>query len=188
MVRIKERYLLVNILYPSKLGTKPELPDVVVVHQPTSDQLTVQNLLRAIRTEVATLFGDYGSGALEGGNMSIKYLSPATSTFIIKISRAAYRFVWTALTFMDCVPIRNGEPCVFRVVHVSGTIRKVEEEAVRRARKLIFEAQCGQVEKSSDSLSNIFGTSKRPQRNAVAAASEDEGSASDVEMAEVGAD
>jgi ribonuclease P/MRP protein subunit POP5 len=64
MVRIKERYLLVNILYPSELGTKPGVPDVMVVNQPSADRLTPQSLLRAIRAEVATLFGDYGSGAV----------------------------------------------------------------------------------------------------------------------------
>lgn len=77
MVRIKERYLLVNILYPAELGTKDNLPDVVVLNQPTSDELTHGALLRAIRAEVAALFGDYGSGALEGGGFSGKlYLNP----------------------------------------------------------------------------------------------------------------
>ncbi|KAI3317423.1 Rpp14/Pop5 family-domain-containing protein [Xylariaceae sp. AK1471] len=114
MVRIKERYLLVNILYPTELGSRSNLPDVVVLNQPTSEELTPVPLLRAIRAEVAALFGDYGSGALEGG---VKYLSQATSTFILRIARASYRFVWTALSFMNSIPIKNGKPCVFRVVH-----------------------------------------------------------------------
>lgn len=68
MVRIKERYVLVNILYPpepSKQQTS-SVPDFVVLHQPTTGSLTPQSLLKAIRAEVATLFGDYGSGAIEG--------------------------------------------------------------------------------------------------------------------------
>jgi ribonuclease P/MRP protein subunit POP5 len=64
MVRIKERYLLINILYPGEIGTKPGLPDVVLVNQPTTDKLAPQSLLREIRAEVASLFGDYGSGAI----------------------------------------------------------------------------------------------------------------------------
>ncbi|KAI0431614.1 ribonuclease P/MRP protein subunit [Xylaria sp. FL1042] len=147
MVRIKERYLLVNILYPTELGTRPNLPDVVLLNQPTSGELSPVALLRAIRAEVAALFGDYGSGALEGGGLAVKYLSHATSTFILRIARASYRFVWTALSFMNSVPIKNGKPCVFRVVRVSGTIRQVEEEAIRRARNLIFEAKEGQSTK-----------------------------------------
>lgn len=72
MVRIKERYLLVNILYPTELGTRANLPDAVLLNQPTSNELTPAALLRAIRAEVAALFGDYGSGALEGGGLQGK--------------------------------------------------------------------------------------------------------------------
>lgn len=67
MVRIKERYILVNILYPPEdPNQKSNVPDFVVMHQPTTGSLTPQSLLKAIRAEVATLFGDYGSGAIEG--------------------------------------------------------------------------------------------------------------------------
>ncbi|GJC79085.1 Rpp14/Pop5 family protein [Colletotrichum tofieldiae] len=144
MVRIKERYVLVNILYPPDVSKQqaPNVPDFVVMHQPTTGSLTPQSLLKAIRAEVATLFGDYGSGAIEG-NLQVKYLSPATSTFILKVKRAHYRLVWAALTFMTCVPLKTGDgkPCTFKVVRVSGTIRKAEEEAVRQARQLVLAAK-----------------------------------------------
>lgn len=83
----------------------------------------------------------------------VKYLSPATSTAIIRCPRASFRLVWSALTYMSQVPDFNnggvkrgaGAPvaggkmrsCVFRVVKVSGTMKKVEEEAIRRARREI---------------------------------------------------
>lgn len=69
MVRIKERYLLVNILYPpdpAATAREAPLPYSVVQHQPTVEKLTPAALLKAVRAQVATLFGDYGSGALEG--------------------------------------------------------------------------------------------------------------------------
>ena len=77
MVRIKERYLLVNILYPGELGTntntKPaaaaDVPDLVVLNQPTTDALTAPALLRGIRAEITSLFGDYGSGMTDGGKL-----------------------------------------------------------------------------------------------------------------------
>lgn len=81
MVRIKERYLLVNILYPSAIGTKPGVPDVVVINQPTTDKLTAQALLRAIRDEVSSLFGDYGAGSIEGGGLSGTSHCPRSWTF-----------------------------------------------------------------------------------------------------------
>lgn len=117
----------------------------------------------------------------------VKYLSPATSTFILRVSRAYFRLVWAALTFMDCVPVRNGKPCTFRVVHVSGTIRKVEEEAIRRARNLCFAVRDGQSEKVEDPLGNLFSStaSKRPTREVtVRSVPADEGDGSDAEMGE----
>ncbi|KPM43617.1 hypothetical protein AK830_g2970 [Neonectria ditissima] len=142
MVRIKERYLLVNIVYapdPAR-AAKDKLPNVVVHRQPTLERLTPQALLKGIRAEVASLFGDYGSGAL-GGSLSVKYLSLATSTFILRCPRAQYQLLWSALTFMDRVPVKDGRPCIFRVVRVSGTIRKAEEEAIRQAKKVILAAR-----------------------------------------------
>lgn len=49
--------------------------------------------------------------------------------------------LWSALTMMDHVPVHDGRPCIFRVVRVSGTIRKAEEEAIRQAKKLNLAAK-----------------------------------------------
>lgn len=77
---------------------------------------------------------------------TVKYLSPATSTAIIRCPRASFRLVWTALTCMSQVPgfsdpgskrSSSTRACVFRVIRVSGTMRKAEEEAIRRARREI---------------------------------------------------
>jgi ribonuclease P/MRP protein subunit POP5 len=66
MVRIKNRYLLVNILYPDPSGSLPsaKVPDLVSFHQPTIDALDAHLLTKAIRAEVSLLFGDYGTGAV----------------------------------------------------------------------------------------------------------------------------
>ncbi|POR39102.1 Ribonuclease P/MRP protein subunit POP5 [Tolypocladium paradoxum] len=138
MVRIKERYLLVDIVYPP--DPAKGLSDLLVRNQPTIERLTPPALLKAIRAEVAQLFGDYGSGALEG-HLSVKYLSLATSTFILRCSRSHYQMLWAALTLMDHVPVKDGRPCVFRVVRVSGTMRKVSEEAIRQSRRIILAAK-----------------------------------------------
>jgi ribonuclease P/MRP protein subunit POP5 len=65
MVRLKHRYLLINILYPSSLAKSAKasaeaIPDVVQFHAPTTDQFNAQLLNRMIRDGVADLFGDYG--------------------------------------------------------------------------------------------------------------------------------
>ena len=65
MVRLKTRYLLVNILYPGldNKPSDPKIPDVVVFNQPTTDSLATQALVKGIKAEVSNLFGDHGAGA-----------------------------------------------------------------------------------------------------------------------------
>ncbi|KAM0510751.1 hypothetical protein ACHAPE_010581 [Trichoderma viride] len=60
---------------------------------------------------------------------------------------------------MDRVPVRDGRPCIFRVVRVSGTIRKIEEVAVARARKLILAAKAEASAHPQSSLpTDVLGT------------------------------
>lgn len=67
MVRIKERYLLVNILYPPDTDSSAaSVPDFVSQHRPTLDKVTPQALVKGIKAEVGLLFGDFGLGAFEG--------------------------------------------------------------------------------------------------------------------------
>ncbi|KAJ5184149.1 hypothetical protein N7492_001765 [Penicillium capsulatum] len=162
MVRLKNRYLLLDILYPDPStwpSTKPSTPASstpaqLAIHAPTSDALTPGLLAKMIREQVSELYGDWGVGRLGGasaGGVHVKYLSPATSTAIIRCPRASFRLVWSALTYMSHVPTTgdsvagqrrpNGgreRACVFRVLRVSGTMRKAEEEAIRRARREIM--------------------------------------------------
>ena len=105
----------------------------------------------------------------------VKYLSNPTSTFIVRVNREHFRLVWAALTFMDRVPGHDGKPCIFRVVHVSGTIRKVEEEAIRRARALILAAKDEMVGKGSGALEALFGTPKDPMAAVTASGDEEMG-------------
>jgi ribonuclease P/MRP protein subunit POP5 len=66
MVRLKNRYLLVNILYPEldNKSANSKIPDVLAFNQPTTRSLTASALVKGLKAEVATLFGDYGSGAI----------------------------------------------------------------------------------------------------------------------------
>lgn len=74
--------------------------------------------------------------------------------------------LWTALTFMDHVPVRDGKPCTFRVVHVSGTIRKVEEAGIRHARNLMFAVKDQAGEKDKAALEAMLGQGKRTRQAA----------------------
>jgi ribonuclease P/MRP protein subunit POP5 len=87
----------------------------------------------------------------------VKYLSHATSTFILRVSRDHYRIAWAALSLMNKVPVKDGRSCVFRVVRVSGTIRKAQEELIRRAREIILKARREMEEQGDVTLDSIFG-------------------------------
>jgi len=128
MVRIKNRYLLLHILYP----TVPS--SLLSSHHPSPSTLTAPLLLRHIRDQIALLFGDYGTGVV-GGSLALKYFSAATSTAILRVARQHYRVVWAAVCWISRLPKAVGEgECVVRVVRVSGSVRACEEECVRRAK------------------------------------------------------
>ena len=54
---------------------------------------------------------------------------------------------------------KQGQPraCAIQVVRVSGTIKKAEEEAIRRARAAILRAKRESGEESTDGLLGILG-------------------------------
>ncbi|KAJ4389837.1 RNA-binding protein pop5 [Gnomoniopsis smithogilvyi] len=184
MVRIKERYLLVNIIYPeaSRDQSKNSISDILVYNQPTVDTFNGRTFTRAIKNEITNLFGDYGAGAVER-TLRVKYQSNATSTCIIQCSREHYRLVWAALTMINRVPTKDGpgKPCIFQVKRVSGTIKQVEQEAVRRARLLILAARDEMAGKESDALGALFGT-KDSTTNDVTMVDGDNGSDSEADF------
>jgi ribonuclease P/MRP protein subunit POP5 len=168
MVRIKHRYLLFNILYPSSaaqtVSTGPTTPaGVTLFLRPSPAHLTSGQLISVLRAELSLLFGDHGLSMIQAG-LRIVYFSPTTSTGILRVPRAHFRIVWAALSFVTSIPAPRATgykgkgggrhalgggsgsaeidtPCVIRVVRVSGTIRKSEEELLRRARRDIVRAK-----------------------------------------------
>ncbi|KAM5433538.1 RNA-binding protein pop5 [Microsporum ferrugineum] len=191
MVRLKHRYLLVNILYPPQTGSEQKHGDEndfhLQVHRPTADALTPQALARMVRESVAEMFGDWGMGKLGGagaGAVSVKYLSPATSTAIIRCPRASYRLVWSALTYSSSLPPayrasaddqRRG--CVFRVVRVSGTMKKAELEAIRRARAEVVKLTKEWENGGKAALEGMFTDGPAALDNGIESESEDDSDA-----------
>lgn len=132
MVRYKTRYLLFDVLYPEE----PSLPTVgsstqahIEFNSSSDPTITAASFATLIREGLAHQFGDWGAGV--ASSLSVKYFSPQTSKGIVRVSRDHYRLVWTVLSLMKEL---RGRPIVIRVVRVGGTIRKVEMEAIRRAK------------------------------------------------------
>lgn len=160
MVRVKNRYLVAQILFPSMAVPSTAIPATLQFHSPTPSYVNIPILLAQIRLNISTLFGDYGLG-VTSSSLKMIYFSQATSTFIIRCPRAHFRLVWAALTFMERLPgARRGDdgwPCVVRVVRVSGTVKKAEEDVVRRARREIVRAKMTVDERGDVLLDNLLG-------------------------------
>jgi len=137
MVRLKSRWLLFEILYPSESSTIP--------FSAPSQNVTPKLLLDTLRQQIAYNFGDQGSG-LVASSLAIRYFSAATSTGIIRIGRDHYRMVWAALTFVRDIA---GRECVISVRRVSGTVKKAEEEILRRDKLVLRHVKSGRIGKVS---------------------------------------
>jgi ribonuclease P/MRP protein subunit POP5 len=71
MVRLKHRYLLINILYPlqgtaAAASRQIEVLDMLQFHAPSPSKFDEPALVRLIRDSVTELFGDYGAGKVGG--------------------------------------------------------------------------------------------------------------------------
>lgn len=118
MVRVKDRYLLVNIVYPEATTDKQTVPDFVALHQPTTDSLVHQHLVAAIKNEIRELFGDYGVGSVERslyGKATPTLPTPTPSTVgLAHLDRQSNIYptrhppsscVWDAATFVSFGPL-----------------------------------------------------------------------------------
>jgi ribonuclease P/MRP protein subunit POP5 len=85
MVRIKHRYLLVDILYPEyskSFSPSSSTPRHLKFHQPTADTLTPGLFSKLLRDTVSDLFGDYGVGKLGGASSGNLISTSSFSTFL----------------------------------------------------------------------------------------------------------
>ena len=165
MVRLKHRYIVTRILYPSMLLPAPaKFPMITNLQRPTPS-LDVPQLIRLIRNSVAYMYGDYGLGLISS-SLKINYYSQSTSTMIIRVARAHYRILWAALTWLNgttepdaTAQRQKGVECVFRTVRVCGTIRKAEEEIIEMAKKDIRRAK-SEATSAADPVARLSGPSQ----------------------------
>jgi ribonuclease P/MRP protein subunit POP5 len=83
MVRLKHRYLLIDILYPQRVSVASVTAligknDFIEFHAPSPSRFDERALARMIRDHVGELFGDYGAGKIAG---SLKSMFSPTCRF-----------------------------------------------------------------------------------------------------------
>ena len=147
MVRIKYRYLVVQILSPNLLKPgdtahfqepspslltpklhNPSTSDrLLALHAPTPDNSNVRTIIRTVRAQLLQLFGEYGSAVAGGDGLKMMYWSNATSTFVLRCRREMFRLLWTSLTFVRSLQLDDE-----RGRGPGGAARKEEREVVLR--------------------------------------------------------
>ena len=86
--------------------------------------------------------------------------------------------VWAALTFVTRLPRPLDTPVVVKVVRVSGTIRKAEEEVIRRAKVIVKRAKNAEGVVTGDvmiaSVAEAVEKRRDAERQALAEVDEDD--------------
>ncbi|GCE97529.1 hypothetical protein ZYGM_003173 [Zygosaccharomyces mellis] len=146
MVRLKTRYILFEILYPcdtveAKQSNELRSLNTGILlrhHRISPSQISAKTISQELRRSLQINFGDYGLGKA-GSLLQIKYFSNRTSTGIIRCHREDTDLVLMAL----CLTNKIGEvgSLILNAVKVSGTIKKVEQYAIRRSQRFLAAIQ-----------------------------------------------
>ena len=99
---------------------------------PNSAQ-TAASVAGLIRGSLLTNFGSVRHAAMSH-LITVKYYNAGTGTGIVRVPRDSVTHAWAALTLMSTEPPAGASslgPCLWRVRHVSGTIKGAQKAAMR---------------------------------------------------------
>ncbi|CAI4055634.1 hypothetical protein SUVZ_01G0330 [Saccharomyces uvarum] len=143
MVRLKSRYILFEILYPptdADVEESASKGDILLSHHRASPaEISIKAIIQEIRRSLSLNLGDYGSAKCSS-LLQLKYFSNRTSTGIIRCHREDCDLVIMALMLMSKIGDVGG--LIVNPVKVSGTIKKIEQFAIRRNSKILNLIKC----------------------------------------------
>lgn len=113
MVKYKSRYILTEIVGINSKG----------VH--TAYRFKPEVISDKILKECLFFFGDNGLGKLKK-NFQVKYVNEITNLVIIRIGRDELKLLHSILSLLSEI---DNKTIKARIIHVSGTIKKIEEKA-----------------------------------------------------------
>ena len=119
MVRVKQRYILGEIIFATENGNG----------EVNLNQLTQRRLLENFRRAIHELYGEVGLAKIQP-NFLVKFWNVTTRIFILRVGRENLDMANTALIFMTqfaCEETATVRDCRVRVMHVGGTLEKVEK-------------------------------------------------------------
>lgn len=163
MVRFKNRYLLVKLIplketqdkaFPQP-NKKARLTDMVKADENLGlevDEIFDPSYFAGLNSSLAasyirqSLEANFGvhASAINSQSLSVKYCNTQTGMVLVRSARDSLPQVWASLTFLTGLPgevartpINEHVKYAWRVVHVSGTMKKIQTVAIKLARKEI---------------------------------------------------
>lgn len=112
MVKFKSRYLLIELQYENETNNGVKLFDA-------------NQLYNHIIKQIKLFFGDSGVGKIRR-NFQVKYNNNFTNLVIMRIGKEYLDILWTVLSLITNI---EGYNLRFKIINVSGTIKKVEVHA-----------------------------------------------------------
>ncbi|XP_064392176.1 ribonuclease P/MRP protein subunit POP5-like [Halichondria panicea] len=124
MVRYKNRYLLLEVKFPSIEDGNKALKSV-----------TPRSLASLFKDVMAAIHGDYGLACVLH-SINVKYLNVLTRVVILRCPRDHHKAVWAAVATITQL---EKTPCAFRLLHLAGTIRSCQRQLVNHNRTQLRE-------------------------------------------------
>ena len=112
MVRIKQRYILCELQFDP---SQKDLSQIELIND--------KYLQTLLKHQVQDHFGDLGYAQVSS-NFVIKFWNPQTKLFILRVSRDHEQLVTNSMIMATNI---NNMPARIRILHVSGTLQKLEE-------------------------------------------------------------
>ncbi|VIO90869.1 Rpp14 family protein [Brugia malayi] len=117
MVRLKNRYVLMDILFDEKGGI-----------------VTESAIYVALSKQIGILFGDYGMAAAKL-SLSVKVFDAGTATTIIRISKEFAQRLLSAIPFVCTI---DDIPVVLQVLFVGSSVRSCQRALLRINRRRLY--------------------------------------------------
>lgn len=132
MVKFKSRYILLEIITISthikenlNIDNINNLTKNINKFVHNSIRIKTDNLANKILTDTKIFFGELDFGKLKS-NFQVKYLNSITNLVIIRVGRENCKMLETVLLLINKI---DGKDVKLRILHISGTIKKLEEKA-----------------------------------------------------------
>lgn len=137
MVRLKTRYVLFEVTYPSDALSNNDCKQnlLLLKHKSSPKVVNSKIILQEIRRSLQLYLGDYGFGKVNS-LLQLKYFSNNTSTGILRCHREDIDLLLTSLFFINKLGDEMNN-IVINPIKISGTIKKMEQFIIKRNDRLL---------------------------------------------------